>query len=244
MEKRFKNIVDTFDVQNGVKVYNFNACLNYIEQQGKRMYGRYFEIEPIDYPTLLKLIIYAIRDAKMADELGLDLNKGIMLSGPIGCGKTSIMALLRPFFYQKHHYKIKTCREISFEFAKNGFETLHQYTQKEPTQVRVTGYCFDDLGAEQNIKHYGNDLNVMAEILLSRYEDFVQNHSVTHITTNLSASEIEAHYGNRLRSRMRQMFNLITFSNDSRDKRWFLFCPMSLSYRTKPGISYEVGLLF
>ena len=59
----------------------------------------------------------------------------------------------------------------------------------------------------------------MAEIIISRYEDFVQNHSITHITTNLSASEIEALYGNRLRSRMRQMFNLITFSNESRDKR-------------------------
>jgi hypothetical protein len=43
---------------------------------------------------------------------------------------------------------------------------------------------------------------------------------------------------------MRSMFNLITFSNESRDKRWFLFCPMSLSYRAKLGISYEVGLLF
>ena len=117
------------------------------------------------------------------------------------------------------YYKIKTCREISFEFAKNGFEALHHYTQKEHTQTRLTGYCFDDLGAEQNIKHYGNDLNVMAEIIISRYEDFVQNKSITHITTNLSASEIEALYGNRLRSRMRSMFNLITFSNESRDKR-------------------------
>ena len=51
----------------------------------------------------------------------------------------------------------------------------------------------------------------MAEILISRYEHFVENKSVTHITTNLSATEIEKVYGNRLRSRMRSMFNLITF---------------------------------
>jgi DNA replication protein DnaC len=59
----------------------------------------------------------------------------------------------------------------------------------------------------------------MAEILLSRYEQFVDNKSVTHITTNLSATEIEKVYGNRLRSRMRSMFNLITFSPNSSDKR-------------------------
>ncbi|MNY68902.1 hypothetical protein D3C86_2067470 [compost metagenome] len=59
----------------------------------------------------------------------------------------------------------------------------------------------------------------MAEVLISRYEQFVENKSVTHITTNLSASEIENSYGNRLRSRMRQMFNLVTFDKNTKDKR-------------------------
>ena len=113
MEKHFNTIKDTFVIQNGIKVYNFNWCLNYIEYQGKLIYGRYFKIETIDHQTILKLVIYAIRDEKKAQELNLDLNKGILLSGPIGCGKTSIMALIRPFFYHKHDYKIKTCREIS-----------------------------------------------------------------------------------------------------------------------------------
>ncbi|MNQ95112.1 DNA replication protein DnaC [compost metagenome] len=90
---------------------------------------------------------------------------------------------------------------------------------KQTNQSRLTGYCFDDLGAEQQIKHFGNDCNVMAEVLISRYEQFVQNKSVTHITTNLSASEIENSYGNRLRSRMRQMFNLVTFDKNTKDKR-------------------------
>lgn len=81
-------------------------------------------------------------------------------------------------------------------------------------------YCFDDLGAEQSLKYYGNECNVMGEILLSRYEYFVSHDMTTHITTNLSASEIEELYGNRVRSRMREMFNLILFNNtSSHDKR-------------------------
>lgn len=73
----------------------------------------------------------------------------ILLSGSIGCGKTSIMALIKPFFYNKFEYKIKTCREISFEYTKNSFNSLQQYTQKQHTQKSLTGYCFDDLGAEK-----------------------------------------------------------------------------------------------
>jgi hypothetical protein len=59
----------------------------------------------------------------------------------------------------------------------------------------------------------------MAEILLSRYDLFVSRKLVTHLTTNLSASEIEVAYGNRIRSRMREMFNLIAFDKQNEDKR-------------------------
>ncbi len=57
------------------------------------------------------------------------------------------------------------------------------------------------------------------EILLTRYDLFVSKNLLTQLTTNLSASEIEEIYGNRIRSRMRTMFNLIAFSRDSEDKR-------------------------
>lgn len=87
-------------------------------------------------------------------------------------------------------------------------------TEKEPKI-----YCFDDLGVENNLKFYGNECNVMAEILLSRYDLFISHGMLTHITTNLNSSEIEDLYGNRVRSRLRSMFNLISFSEQSPDKR-------------------------
>ena len=59
----------------------------------------------------------------------------------------------------------------------------------------------------------------MGEILLSRYEMFVNKGMLTHITTNLSAYELESAYGSRMRSRMRAMFNLIAFENGVKDKR-------------------------
>lgn len=218
MENHF-NLSNTFEIKDNKKLYDLQKCFKYLEIQGKQAYGQSFKIHQDDKPTIYKLLIYAIRDKENAFKLGLDLNKGILLSGPIGCGKTSIMHLIKPFGYAKYDYKIKTTREVSFEFAKQGFEALQPYTQKSNQQNRLTGYCFDDLGAEQQIKHFGNDCNVMAEILISRYEHFVTNSTVTHITTNLSASELENCYGNRVRSRLRQMFNLIAFETETKDKR-------------------------
>jgi hypothetical protein len=80
-------------------------------------------------------------------------------------------------------------------------------------------YCFDDLGAEQSLKYYGNECNVMSEILLSRYDLFISQRMITHITTNLSASELEEIYGNRVRSRFRETVNLVAFCERARDKR-------------------------
>ena len=219
MTNHCNSVLETYVVHKGFKVYNFQKCLEYLENQGKATYSSSFKISEMDHPTIYKLLIYMIQYEKTALNLKIELSKGILLSGAIGCGKTSLMNLVRPFAYHSFEYKIKTCREVSFEFAKNGFEAINCYTLKQANQSRLTGYCFDDLGAEQQIKHFGNDCNVMAEVLISRYEQFVENKSVTHITTNLSASEIENNYGNRLRSRMRQMFNLITFDSRTKDKR-------------------------
>lgn len=219
MAKLCKHLIDTYEIMDGYKIHDFDRCLAFIDYQGKAHYGPGFRIHSTDLPIIYRLVVYMIRDEKAALDEKLDLNKGLLVTGPIGCGKTSLMHLVKAFAPPSSFYKIKTCREISFEFAKYGYEPLSRYTQKQAQQSRLPAYCFDDLGAEQQIKHYGNECNVMAEILLSRYEQFVENRSVTHLTTNLSASEIELLYGNRVRSRMRQMFNLISFDKNSNDKR-------------------------
>ena len=59
----------------------------------------------------------------------------------------------------------------------------------------------------------------MAEILLSRYDLMKYEGVITHATTNLNADELEKIYGNRVRSRLREMFNLISFPELSIDKR-------------------------
>jgi hypothetical protein len=57
----------------------------------------------------------------------------------------------------------------------------------------------------------------------SRYPDYdllISNKMLTHVTTKLNSQELEDLYGNRLRSRMRAMFNLIAFNIGSKDKKW------------------------
>jgi hypothetical protein len=59
----------------------------------------------------------------------------------------------------------------------------------------------------------------MAEIILSRYDYYHSFGMQTHLTTNLNSSEIEKQYGLRMRSRLREMFNLIAFPVETGEKR-------------------------
>jgi energy-coupling factor transporter ATP-binding protein EcfA2 len=187
------------------------------------LFGPHFRIYPEDQRLILTLLVYAITDLENCQKRNLNLKKGILLTGPVGTGKTTILTLINYFFPPGKQYQVKSTREISFEFEKEGYKVINRYgkgTVNAASNSPQTGiYCFDDLGIEQPQKYFGNDCNVMAEILLSRYDLFVSKGILTHATTNLSASELEEKYGNRIRSRMREMFNLVAFDKNSRDKR-------------------------
>ncbi len=198
---------------------NYQDIVLWLEKKGIELYGNQFKILENDYPLIYKLLAYFLKDEVTCNQYGINLNKGILLSGPIGCGKTTLMNLMKALAPMEHKFNIKPCRDISFEFIQEGYEIIHKYSKGKLYQSDPKTICFDDLGTENNLKYFGNECNVMAEILLSRYDIFVSKKIKTHITTNLSASEIETAYGNRVRSRLRNMINLIAFDKNTKDKR-------------------------
>tara|TARA_R110002124_G_scaffold170518_5_gene338003 strand:+ start:16888 stop:17550 length:663 start_codon:yes stop_codon:yes gene_type:complete len=193
-------------------LYDFKKILIYLDAKGKLLFGKNFKIYEEDEIILYKLCIYFIQDFDACKKLEIDPNKGILLSGPVGCGKTSLMKLLRHIVPHHKSYEVIPARNITFTFNNIGFKIIQEYGNS-------SFYCFDDLGVETTGRHFGKDCNVMGEILLSRYDLFQKNKIKTHATTNLNAQELEDRYGNRVRSRMRQLFNLIAFDKESIDKR-------------------------
>ena len=207
------------DLKNNIVHYDFDKIKTYLNIKGFLLFGKNFKIYKEDDPLLFKLCCYFIQDHQTCANMGIDTNKGLLLSGPVGCGKTSLMKLLPYLAPHKTTYEIIPTRNIVFNFNAAGFEVLEKYND-------IKNYCFDDLGVEPTGCHYTKECNVMGEILLSRYDIFKEKKPAlsltkgkTHITTNLNAEELEARYGSRVRSRLREMFNLISFDSSSTDKR-------------------------
>ena len=197
----------------------YSEIITWLQTKGQTLYGQHFQIPKTDYQTIHKLIAYFTKDQQTCNHHNINLQKGILLTGPVGCGKTTIMNLMKHLTRPEHKYFVKPTRDISFEFIQDGYEVIHRYSKGKLYQSEPKTICFDDLGTENNLKYYGNECNVMAEILLTRYDLFISKKTRTHITTNLSASEIEKHYGLRVRSRLRELCNLIAFDHSTQDKR-------------------------
>ncbi|HPF97728.1 MAG: ATPase, partial [Mangrovimonas sp.] len=141
--------------------YDFKSILIYLDAKGKLLFGKNFKIYEEDEVVLYKLCIYFIRDFDACAKLNIDPNKGILLSGPVGCGKTSLMKLLRHIVPHQKSYELIPARNITFAFNNIGYKTIQEYGNSN-------FYCFDDLGVETTGRHFGKDCNVMGEILLSR----------------------------------------------------------------------------
>jgi DNA replication protein DnaC len=195
----------------------------WMQDRGKIMFGSQFLLYSEDTEVLTKLYAYITGDDELCQHYSIDLKKGIFLVGGVGVGKTVFMMIMRQLLSMKESYVVKPCQQIALEYIDKGTSVLMRYGRNYVDHVDINtinrAYCFDDLGAEEATKHYGNDANVMAQIIQMRYNIFQSRRVMTHFTSNLTADQIDVYYGARVKSRLREMCNWIEFASSSNDKR-------------------------
>ena len=145
----------------------------------------------------------------------LNPNKGILLFGDIGTGKSTMLNILAEFQrLYKQGFMVVNTSKLAADFAAEGIEALNESTWNKSSRgaTQPVERGFDELGRELiPAKHYGNELNVMQHILQIRYDLKVK----THATTNLSVEELEKRYGSHIFDRMVETFNFIEMRGES-----------------------------
>ena len=206
-------------VSRPLSIPNFNAenfkkwAINRWESLYKKQWIKTPENEQIT-----NLLSQYFSQSPEFEQDGRSFKKGLLLAGSVGVGKTTLMQLFgrNPV----SSFIIVPCRRVANEYAEQGGDVIGGYCMESypssdnPFRHETFGLCFDDLGTETRKKNYGNELNVMEEILLNRYDRRAVLQNKTHITTNLTADMIKEMYGERVASRMREMFNIIIFEGD------------------------------
>lgn len=174
-----------------------------------------FTLKGSDLDHYRNLIMYFHGDEKFNG----DLNKGLLITGPTGTGKSLSMSIMREyrkvdnikFLYDgiaiDLDYEIVNGYMINSSFMNNGFEALNDYINRGVLYI-------DDFGLEtREVQYYGSKCDAVEYILSERH----RLGKLTMASSNLPGSELHKIYGDRLYSRFKEMFNIITLlGNDKR----------------------------
>ncbi len=139
---------------------------------------------------------------------------GILLAGGCGNGKTTIIKALQnlinalriPTPYNDKEYAMRIIDAKSLvATCKSNYEDWKRLIYQDLLAI-------DDLGTEpREVMDYGNIITPTVDILTRRYE----NQLFTIISTNLTPPQISQVYGERIADRMREMMEIIPFTNTS-----------------------------
>lgn len=180
-----------------------------------------FNLNPNLKYVLLNLTKYFIWDISCA----YDLNKGVWMTGAVGCGKTFLMNCFSRFTLENDlptAFIMKATSEIASEVEREGVDVLQLYKQGNPS--------FDDLGEEADIipKFKKDRKNVMREILFNLYSKFEKSGKTCIVTSNIfpctrevlqkmkwGSCPVTDRYGERVQNRCLKMFNRILLKGRS-----------------------------
>lgn len=147
----------------------------------------------------------------------LDTGKGLWLEGTVGTGKSMLMYVFSEFMKSRQDgFKVHICSSITTEYSLSG--NLDKYLANQNGYIgEPVPMCFDELGREpMPASYYGQKLNVMQHILHVRYSYWQATGLKTYITTNCTADQIESLYGDYIRDRRYEMFNIVPVTGESR----------------------------
>ena len=173
-----------------------------------------YKIDQHNWAHVDMLTSYFTRETSFeGDFAGQYLNKGIMLLGNVGSGKTLLMNIFQRLIMLRNDktFLFKNLGTLSAEYKKDGDMVIFATKRKD--------YLFDELGLDtEHINSFGNKVNIVQELVRERYEDFINNGTLTHFTTNLVIDQIEQSYGERTASRLTEMCNFIQMTSYDRRK--------------------------
>lgn len=132
---------------------------------------------------------------------------GILLMGPVGTGKTDLMRALSQActIGGGMGFKVVNAARVVADFQRKGDDKDAGGTDAMLRLSETPHLCIDDIGIEQEGKHFGKVSNVIAELIQLRYERWRQGRCITHFTTNCDGKMLADHYDERTLSRLLEM---------------------------------------
>jgi len=185
-------------------------------------FGEEFTMDSKEYEVFYWTVLsYFTRNRKFFDspivknvDEKKSFNKGLLICGGHGIGKSFLFDTLHLYFNEDlqqfgNNFANDRVQDVVEEYDLEGAKGITRFFKGQR--------YFDDVGSEENGSHYKTS-NVF-RMLLERRSSLLQIHGLkTFLTTNLGHKELLERYGNRVESRLFEMFNIIVCEGKDRRK--------------------------
>lgn len=138
---------------------------------------------------------------EVADWLGNNQGKGLLLVGPVGVGKTELCMKVIPIIIHL------TKRQFVSRYSATDLLIPEKYSEV----MKRTLLVIDDVGTEAMYNNYGTQHNVFSEVV-----DRIEKDGILLLaSTNLSDNELLKKYGVRTMDRIRANMRMVIFDEPS-----------------------------
>lgn len=187
-----------------------------------KKYFTSYEVDGFNYKLLEHIGFWANRNPKFNDlSPGWHIDRGILISGPVGSGKDEIFKLLRryiSYLRSPYGFSSKVVWKFASEFTKDKMGYM-AFDQENTGNVYYEELALTDNQGNptrEMVSHYGNRLLIGAEIITIRHKLFLETAYQSHFSTNLVEQELETVYGDRCMSRLYEMCNFMFLKGKDR----------------------------
>ena len=139
-----------------------------------------------------------------------DNNRGLVIMGEVGVGKTLITNYLTSTKYIKPGRVNKIFSDIMCKIAGKNMDLIAALINDH--YFKNTLYLLDDVGTENNVNNYGIILDYVENYIDQAYVNYStrdSNYGKLIMTTNLTPKELETKYGHRAMDRINEFCDII-----------------------------------
>lgn len=184
-----------------------------------------YVIDKTNSNTIKSLFQYFTGNVEFCEQNNIDLNKGILLIGNVGSGKSLLMKVFKNYTANVLHcnsFRSYSSPEIIANVNMNGISYLNLFADNNDGYKAqpITAYIDDICSLEsEQVNNYGTKIEVIERLITISYEKYTRYRKLTHFTSNIYPEKMLKFYNERVISRLIEMCNIITLeSSDFRLK--------------------------
>lgn len=123
-------------------------------------------------------------------------NKGAILIGDVGVGKTTLIRTAR----------MVSANQLALEYQAEGIQAIKALINNQ-LQYQGLKVVIDDLGTEERVKNFGSELDPINYVIQRIYDinQVAEQKIKLYLTTNLNEKQLVERYGQRLVDRIWEM---------------------------------------